>query len=204
MSSSIAESVVAVPISTIIIGALYWFIPATASTTRSLPSCAGLSILMERPVFIPGPTTLHFTFVYFSTAALTVLVILGTTDEMIAPSMSEPSSPFISTAVLSVTAYSRSVAVRFVDTLSLKSILSSSQQPKTMLVFPISTASIIFYLLRLCQAVFALPFIKPAFVRPTATAAVTIVATIISTSALTPTNVMMNQITFFPPIFSCI
>ena len=56
-SSFIAQKVVAVPISMTIIGFGYCAIAATAPTPLSLPSCAGLSSFILRPVFIPGPTT---------------------------------------------------------------------------------------------------------------------------------------------------
>ena len=53
--SFITEIVVAVPMSIITSGSLYSFIPPTASATRSLPSCAGLSVKIFNPVFKPEP-----------------------------------------------------------------------------------------------------------------------------------------------------
>lgn len=70
------ETVVAVPISITINGTGYSFNPAT----RSAPSCPGLSIMMFRPVFIPGPRTMTSFLRIFSAASLAMLAICGTTD----------------------------------------------------------------------------------------------------------------------------
>ena len=82
------ETVVAVPISITIKGTGYSFRPATAFATRSAPSCPGLSIMIFRPVFTPGPSTITSFFRIFSAASLAILVICGTTDEIIQPSIS--------------------------------------------------------------------------------------------------------------------
>ena len=79
------------PRSNIIIGAPYSCIPATASTTKSLPSCAGLSITMLKPVFIPGPIIIASQPVIFFIALFIVIVTVGTTDDIIAPSILEKS-----------------------------------------------------------------------------------------------------------------
>ena len=139
----ITEIVVAVPKSKIISGAPYSDMPATASTTRSLPSWAGLSVLIERPVFIPGPITIASVPVSFFTAVFIVSVTDGTTDEIIAPFMLSRFISDISSTAFREIAYSSGVAVWFVVKRSIKSILLFSQQPTTMFVFPTSIAKII-------------------------------------------------------------
>ena len=58
---------------------------------RQLPSCAGLSITMLKPVFIPGPIIIASQPVIFFIALFIVIVTVGTTDDIIAPSISEKS-----------------------------------------------------------------------------------------------------------------
>ena len=103
------ERVVAVPRSMIICGTEYSLMPAAAATTRSLPSWAGLSIRMLRPVLIPGPTIIGVTPESFSTAAFMVAVTVGTTEEIIAPVMSDLSIPWRLKAVSMTEAYSKAV-----------------------------------------------------------------------------------------------
>ena len=76
------------------------------------------------------------------TASRMVSVTAGTTDERIAPSTAVMSARFISNAILSMAAYSSTVAVGFVETRSRKMTCPSAQQPMTMLVLPISMAKI--------------------------------------------------------------
>ena len=117
---SITEIVVAVPISTKISGAPYSCKPATAQTIISLPTCAGLSVLIFNPVFIPGPTTFGLRFTTFCNALLMVFNTGGTTEEMITPSMSFTSILFNSNTCLKLMAYSNSVLEWSVDILSTK------------------------------------------------------------------------------------
>lgn len=84
---SITDTVVAVPRSKIISGSSYASNAATAPTARSAPSCAGLSILILRPDFIPGPTMRGERPVSSFIAWLKVLSSWGTDEETIAPSI---------------------------------------------------------------------------------------------------------------------
>ena len=77
--------VVAVPMSIMMSGGSYSCSAATAPTTRSLPTEAGLSSRMFSPVLMPGPTTSGFLPVSFMTAVRTEFKTGGTTDEMITP-----------------------------------------------------------------------------------------------------------------------
>ena len=79
--------VVAVPISTMIIGGWYFRRADTAPTTRSAPACAGLSMRMFSPVLSPGPTTRGVFPVSLRMADLKEFRTGGTTEEMIAPSI---------------------------------------------------------------------------------------------------------------------
>src|SRR5665648_1287909 len=63
--SVMAQKVVAVPKSMIIKGPSYFVRPATALTILSAPTCFGLSYLIVRPVFIPGPITIARLLKYF-------------------------------------------------------------------------------------------------------------------------------------------
>ena len=65
-------------------------------------------------------------FTSFVTALLTDLVIDGTTDDITAPSIASGEVLWISSIFCICIAYSRSVAVWLVDTLSLKTISSFS------------------------------------------------------------------------------
>ena len=57
-------------------------IQATASTTKSAPSCAGLSVKIESPVFMPGPITRMFESDSLFIACFITLVKEGTTEEV--------------------------------------------------------------------------------------------------------------------------
>ena len=59
---------------------------ATASTIKSLPTEAGLSIMMFKPVFTPGPTTRTSPEMIFSAEAFKTFVRGGTTEDTIPPS----------------------------------------------------------------------------------------------------------------------
>ena len=117
--------------------------PATAPTTRSAPSCAGLSITMLNPVFIPGPTTITFFPIIFSAADFTLPVTDGTTEAIIAPSMSFSFTLYISRIFLNKIANSSAVRLLNVDNLSTKLIFPFSPHPMTIFVFPISIERII-------------------------------------------------------------
>ena len=100
--------VVAVPRSTTTSGQGYSSMAATAPTTRSEPSWAGLSIRMSRPVLTPGPTTSGSRPVTLPAARRITPVRGGTADERIAPASSFLSIPYISRTVLMLMAYSSS------------------------------------------------------------------------------------------------
>ena len=138
---------------------------------------------------IPGPTTRGFTLQNFSMARLKVLVTEGTTEDTMAPRMSWGFLWCISRAVLMVTAYSKSVAVCLVDTRSRKRILESWKQPITMLVFPMSMARIICFLLNY------LVFSTFAFITARQMAPASNAATTASMVPLMPTTLRMTPST---------
>ena len=133
----------AVPISMMICGSGYSCRAPTASATKSLPSCAGLSMRMLSPLLIPGPTTSVSIPISFSIARFSVFVIVGTTDAMIAPSICCGVSVYISNAVLIIAAYSRSVASRLLEIRSRNTNSFPLKHPSNMFVFPISIVKII-------------------------------------------------------------
>ena len=83
-----AQNVVAVPKSIIIIGFLCFSKAATAFTILSAPTSLGLSYFILIPVFIPGPTTIGSLQKHFLTMFSKECIILGTTEEIIIPSTS--------------------------------------------------------------------------------------------------------------------
>ena len=117
--------------------------PATASTTKSAPSCAGLSITILSPVLTPGPTAITLHPVTFLSAVFTLSVISGTTEAVIAPVISVGFILCISRISLSSTTYSIEVRLIPDEIFSTKRISSPLQQPALIYVFPISTAKII-------------------------------------------------------------
>ena len=118
--ASTTESVVAVPISKIIIGFGYSAEAATASTTRSLPSCAGLSIKIFSPVLIPEPTTNDSMPQILTIASFMVTVKAGTTEEIILPFKSLISTWFKINMFLIKEAYSSLVLKRSEDNRAVK------------------------------------------------------------------------------------
>ena len=102
---SSTDSVVAVPMSMIIIGGLCSFKADTAATTRSAPVCSGLSIWILRPVLIPGPTTSGVLWVSFKMAVLMEFSTWGTTEEIIVPSIWGTRTSLRSNMVLMSTQY---------------------------------------------------------------------------------------------------
>ena len=141
--SSMAVMVVAVPMSTSSSGAPYSAMAATAATIRSLPTSDGLSMRMLRPVLMPGPTTRALQPVSLRMAVLKELSTGGTTEEMMLPSMSSGETSKRLSMVFNSAQYWSEVLMRSVAIRASKRILSSSMQPRTMLVLPISTAMII-------------------------------------------------------------
>ena len=98
---------------------------------------------MLSPLLIPGPTTSVSIPISFSIARFSVLVIVGTTDAMIAPSICCGVSVYISSAVLIIAAYSRSVASRLLEIRSRNTNSFPLKHPSNMFVFPISIVKII-------------------------------------------------------------
>ncbi len=82
---SMAEIVVAVPKSNIIIGGAYFANAPTAPQTRSAPNIVGSSRRMLSPVLMPGPTTNARIPVKRSMASFRTGMSEGTTLEIIAP-----------------------------------------------------------------------------------------------------------------------
>ena len=82
---SITSKTVAVPKSQITIGGLYFSSAATEVATVSAPSCAGLSIFILSPDFIPGPTTTGAEPDILTAAVLILSVSSGTTEHITAP-----------------------------------------------------------------------------------------------------------------------
>ena len=91
---STTDTVVAVPRSQMTQGAPKRATAATAPTSRSGPSWAGLSMRMLTPVLVPGPTISGVTPVTFFTAPRIACSSGGTTELMIAPSKSWVLMPY--------------------------------------------------------------------------------------------------------------
>ena len=82
------SKVVAVPRSITTVSVSVMRYPATELAILSGPSSFGLSILTFNPVLIPGPTITGSKFKYLRIASLKLFVACGTTEQMIAPSIS--------------------------------------------------------------------------------------------------------------------
>ena len=87
-SLSTATMVVAVPISTMMIGGLYIDNAPTVPVIRSPASVPGSSIFTLTPVFMPAPTMMHSSPVSLRTAERIARFTCGTTEDSIAPSNS--------------------------------------------------------------------------------------------------------------------
>ena len=85
-SLSMATMVVAVPISTMMIGGSYSDTAPTAPVMRSPASVPGSSILTFTPVFMPAPTIMHSSPVSLRTAERIARFTCGTTEDIMAPS----------------------------------------------------------------------------------------------------------------------
>ena len=72
---------------------MYSLIAPTAPATRSAPSCAGLSILMFKPVLMPGPSSSGTMSQSIETAREIALPTVGTTDAITQSSIFWYSSP---------------------------------------------------------------------------------------------------------------
>ena len=139
---SMTETVVEVPISTTIMGLGYLAQAATASTTRSLPTWAGLSVLMFRPVFTPEPTSRGRLPVRRSTASRSTGRSTGTTEEIMPPSRSPGEMPPMAKIPERSRVYSSAVLERSVARRKEETSCFPSKQPATIWVFPMSMAKI--------------------------------------------------------------
>src|SRR5450830_627518 len=140
--SLMAQNVVAVPKSTIISGPPYFSIAATALTIRSAPTSLGFSYFIERPVFIPGPTTSGFSLKYLLHTLSRVNVSGGTTVEITTALTRLISFPEKENSSLSSIQYSSAVRCRFVERRQFPTSSLPSKTPRTILVFPTSKTRI--------------------------------------------------------------
>ena len=118
---------------------------ATASTIRSAPICCGFGVAIRMPVLMPASTIIGLILKYFIRPFCSECMIFGTTEQMIASCMSSIPTWFLSSRLLRSMPYSSDVRGILVVILKLAFILSPSNTPHVMFVFPTSSAKIICY-----------------------------------------------------------
>ena len=124
--SSIAVTVVAVPILKIRRGGLNSAAASTAPTTISEPTEAAFSTRILSPVLTPGPTVSGWTPKCLSTAVAAAVVTVGTTEQIIAPSTFS-SAPYSRNADMIDAAISSAEARRTVENDEARSLFPDSE-----------------------------------------------------------------------------
>ena len=142
-SLSTRSYVVAVPKSRTSTGPPYSSYAAAASTIRSAPIWRGFSVTTRIPVLVPGSTIIGRMLKYLIIAPSRECITFGTTDAIIASSISSCEIEFCSSRLLNSIPYSSDVRGIFVVIRKFDTTSSPRNTPTVIFVFPTSIVIII-------------------------------------------------------------